>query len=184
MTTDKFSISRSENFALCYRRSVGRIYNHTGSNHTAKSIEKFRDAPPGFTEPTSRLFKTHPEKPCHTLRAGTDSKRGAYTAPRPIHYSLPRCLSVREGARVHSYPDWFRFHRTIWHGFRQIGNSVAPLMAKQLGSAILSAMGRDVLPPSKVIKGDESLLNLTMNAACDRFDVPRNILGKRDKKCN
>ena len=32
-------------------------------------------------------------------------------------------LTVREAARLHSFPDWFRLHRTKWHGFRQVGNA-------------------------------------------------------------
>nr|WP_319923570.1 DNA cytosine methyltransferase [Klebsiella pneumoniae] len=63
---------------------------------------------------------------CNTLRAGTASDRGAFTSPRPIHPIYPRVITVREAARLHSYPDWFRFHVTKWHGFRQVGNSVPP----------------------------------------------------------
>jgi len=64
------------------------------------------------------------------FRAGTASDRGAFTSPRPIH---PFRLAASRFARppvLHSYPDWFRFHVTKWHGFRQIGNSVPPLLAR------------------------------------------------------
>ncbi len=81
----------------------------------------------GDTEPISRFHKLDPKGVCNTIRAGTASDRGAFTSPRPIHPFSPRCITVREAARLHSYPDWFRFHVTKWHGFRQIGNSVPPL---------------------------------------------------------
>lgn len=181
-TTKLFDVARSEAFSLCYKRAVKRVFNHTGARHSDETVKKFGRALPGHTEPTSRLYKTHFDKPCHTLRAGTDSKRGAYTAPRPIHYLLPRCISVREGARIHSYPDWFRFHRTIWHGFRQIGNSVAPLLAQKLGAVIVSSLGAKVSRPDKIVTGDEDCTALTMSGACDRFGVPRTVIGTRDRK--
>ncbi len=176
-----YNLKRSDEFALCYKRSVTRVFNHTGARHTKKSIERFMATKPGEVEQISRFYKTHPKLPCNTLRAGTDSKRGAYTAPRPIHYLLPRCISVREGGRIHSFPDWFRFHMTIWHGFRQIGNSVAPLFAKRLGEAIRTAIGSEGEIPSRELAGDEKYLALQMNEACDLFGVKRGIVGRRDK---
>jgi len=104
------------------------------------SIKRFHDAECGKNEAISRFFKLHPDKPCNTLRAGTNSDHGAHTAPRPIHYAHPRCISVREGARLHSFPDWFQFHRTIWHGFREIGNAVAPLLGKAIGDELMKGL--------------------------------------------
>ena len=69
---------------------------------------------------SSRFYRLPPEGLCNTLpERALGSERGAFTSPRPIHPEFPRCISVREAARLHSFPDWFRFHRTIWHGFRQ-----------------------------------------------------------------
>ena len=87
------------------------------ADHTELSRQRFRDTPWGNTEPISRFFKLPPKGICNTLRAGTASDRGAFTSPRPIHPLHARCISVREAARLHSYPDWFRFHVTKWHGF-------------------------------------------------------------------
>ncbi|PCR36678.1 DNA (cytosine-5-)-methyltransferase, partial [Klebsiella pneumoniae] len=78
---------------------------------------------------------------CNTLRAGTASDRGAFTSPRPIHPIYPRVITVREAARLHSYPDWFRFHVTKWHGFRQVGNSVPPMLARSVGLQIMKVLG-------------------------------------------
>jgi DNA (cytosine-5)-methyltransferase 1 len=44
-------------------------------------------------------------------------------------------------ARLHGFPDWFRFQQTKWHGARQIGNSVAPPLARAIGGAVLKAAG-------------------------------------------
>ncbi|MFX7922723.1 DNA cytosine methyltransferase, partial [Acinetobacter baumannii] len=63
---------------------------------------------------------------CPTLRAGTGPERGSYQAVRPIHPTSPRVITPREASRLQGFPDWFQFHPTKWHSFRQIGNSVSP----------------------------------------------------------
>lgn len=47
-----------------------------------------------------------------------------------------RRLSIREQARLQSFPDWFQFHGRPYSKSRQIGNAVPPLFAKQLFEAI------------------------------------------------
>ncbi|MEO5972293.1 MAG: DNA cytosine methyltransferase, partial [Sphingomicrobium sp.] len=96
------------------------------TGHTAISKRRFAETEGGSTEPISRFYKLSRNGLSNTLRAGTDGVRGAFTSPRPIHYEHLRCVTVREMARLHGYPDWFRFNETKWHGARQIGNSVPP----------------------------------------------------------
>lgn len=100
-------------------------------------IQRFLETPQGATAPVSRLYKLKWDDVANTLRAGTPRERGAYSSPRPIHPEQPRVISVREGARLQGFPDWFAFHPTKWHGFRQVGNSVSPLVAYRLGQEIL-----------------------------------------------
>ena len=64
-----------------------------------------------------------------------------------LHYSEPRTLTVRENARLQSFPDWFAFRgkyttgghrrRTEVPRFTQVANAVPPLLAEQLGLALL-----------------------------------------------
>jgi DNA (cytosine-5)-methyltransferase 1 len=139
------------------------------TQHSPECMARFAATPQGEKEPISRFYKLHPEGVCNTLRAGTDRGRGAFTSPRPIHPQTPRCITVREAARLHSYPDWFRFHRTKWHGFRQVGNSVPPLLAKAVGSEIIRALGVEAIKPSlKLQWGDELLLKMNWSEA-DRY---------------
>jgi DNA (cytosine-5)-methyltransferase 1 len=142
--------------------------------HTTKSIHRFANTTPGDTEPISRFYRLHPEGLCNTLRAGTGSERGAFTSPRPIHPKRPRVISVREAARLHSIPDWFQLHTTKWHGFRQIGNAVAPLLGRAVGKSIGEALGvRPSKPRLRQQLGDAQLLNLTMGEAAERYEVGR-----------
>jgi len=183
--TSQFHFLGSDLFRLCHIRSFAAnvVYGHSGSRHTPLSQERFAATPCGGTEPVSRFFKLHPEKPSNTLRAGTDSKRGAYTAARPIHYTNARCITIREGARLHSFPDWFEFHTTIWHGFRQLGNSVAPLFAKAIGEQVIRSLDIDTsnLPKRELEISDRSLIKMNMKEACNLFNVP-DVIGKRDRK--
>ena len=71
------------------------------SEHTEISRRRFAHTPEGEVEPISRFFKLSRTGYCNTLRAGTDAARGAFTSPRPIHFSFPRCITVREMARLH-----------------------------------------------------------------------------------
>lgn len=57
-----------------------------------------------------------------------------------IHPTQHRTLSVREAARLQSFPDRFRFAGTPMHRFRQIGNAVPPLLAEALGIELLRAL--------------------------------------------
>ena len=130
---DDYSYPRQYNSALltCSRRT----------RHTKGTIARFAATNPGKSDRISHFHRLDLNGLCNTLRAGTASNRGAHTSPRPIHPITPRCITVREAARLHSYPDWFMFHVTKWHGFRQIGNSVPPLLAKAVAQQIMDSLG-------------------------------------------
>ncbi len=169
---------------LCHKRkNDGQVWGHIGSNHTAKSISRFSLTEPGTVEKTSRFFKLSPSGLCNTLRAGTSSDRGAHTAPRPIHYQEPRCITIREAARLHTFPDWFQFHRTIWHGFREIGNAVIPMLSKALGDEIIECLNIDVntLEIRELPEIDKQYLTYNMGQASAYWDVPDDVIAKRKR---
>jgi DNA (cytosine-5)-methyltransferase 1 len=180
----KYSINPEDAFSLCHsRKTTDLVYGHLGSVHTPESMSKFTATEPGKAEPTSRFFKLAPDGLCNTLRAGTNSDKGAFTAPRPIHYSLPRCISVREAARLHTFPDWFQFHRTIWHGFREIGNAVIPLLARELGMTIVDALGVDstLLHKRELKEVPDSLLSFNVTRASEFWGVSCDVIPKRKR---
>jgi DNA (cytosine-5)-methyltransferase 1 len=149
--------------------------------HTDLSRRRFRETAHGDTEPVSRFHKLDPSSVCNTIRAGTASDHGAFTSPRPIHPHSPRCITVREAARLHSYPDWFRFHVTKWHGFRQIGNSVPPLLARAVASKIRDAFSFPRKSDRRVAQGDPCLLSYDMSHAAAHYGVPSDVVPKRTR---
>lgn len=152
------------------------------TDHSDISRRRFAETREGQVEPISRFFKLPSQGVSNTLRAGTDASRGAFTSPRPIHYRYPRCVTVREMARLHGFPDWFRFHETKWHGARQIGNAVPPPMARRIGEEVMRALGAYPTRPEETLDlGDPNLLRMGMKEASEFFGVESPI-GKRDRK--
>ena len=152
--------------------------------HTPLSRRRFAATSHGGMEKVSRFFKLDPEGVCNTLRAGTASDHGAFTSPRPIHPFSARCITVREAARLHSYPDWFRFHVTKWHGFRQVGNSVPPLLGAAVASKIAERIGAEMCREERRQTGDARLLELNMSEAAEYYGVPNNVVPQRIRKAN
>lgn len=149
--------------------------------HTEKSVLRFGATQQGAYEPISRFLKLHPDGICNTLRAGTDSQRGAHTSPRPIHPTSPRVITVREAARLHGYPDWFRFHATKWHGFRQIGNSVPPRLARAVAASLLQADGISPAVGKEVEAGDTTLLTMRSLEAERHFGITERVIPQRTR---
>jgi len=76
-----------------------------------------------------------------------------------IHYDSrqARTISVREAARLQSFPDGFVFSGTMNPAFRQIGNAVPPLLARAIGGAIREQLDRaaSAVAPKRSMRGRE-----------------------------
>jgi len=160
----------------------GFLTSSARTMHTDISRRRFNETEPGSVEPISRFFKLSPTGLSNTLRAGTDGARGAFTSPRPIHFTHDRCITVREMARLHGFPDWFRLQATKWHGARQIGNAVPAPLARSIGQAVITALGAVPTKPKKAITlGETNLLYMEMSEAAEHFGVARPN-SRRDRK--
>jgi DNA (cytosine-5)-methyltransferase 1 len=62
---------------------------------------------------------------------------------RCIHYSQNRALTPREGARIQSFPDWFKFYGSLTEVKSQIGNAVPPLLAIALYKQVETILSGD-----------------------------------------
>lgn len=122
--------------------SVRDLSGCARSLHGPETIKRFSATTPGKREPVSKFDRLSKTSVALTLRAGTGPENGSFMAPRPIHPVHARCITVREAARLHSFPDSFQFDPTKWHGFRQVGNSVPPLLARVVAASIKRALRR------------------------------------------
>lgn len=106
------------------------------TKHTKNVHNRYSRLQYGQQDRVSKSIRLDPDGYCPTLRAGTGPEKGSYQAVRPIHYERARVITPREAARLQGFPDWYKLPDTIWHGFRQIGNSVSPIAAEQVLRAI------------------------------------------------
>jgi DNA (cytosine-5)-methyltransferase 1 len=121
-------------------RSKGPVSGCRLCRHDSVVVNRFRKTRPGKTERISRFARLDKGRVAPTIRAGTPRSHGSFTAARPIHPTQPRCITVREAARLQSFPDWFAFHPTQWHGFQQVGNAVPPHLAHAVACGVLRAL--------------------------------------------
>lgn len=119
----------------CFIKMYKRYHITNGflmTSHTATVTERYQKLQYGERDEISKSYKLNPDSFCPTLRAGTGPEKGSFQAVRPIHYIESRVINPREAARLQGFPDWFELPNTIWHSFRQIGNSVSPIAAEAI----------------------------------------------------
>ena len=95
----------------------------------------------------NKWWKLDGERPARTLMAHLSKDSYSH-----IHFDSEqaRTISVREAARLQSFPDGFKLSGSMNPAFRQIGNAVPPLMAYALAMGIRHGMGLRALPDLRV----------------------------------
>jgi DNA (cytosine-5)-methyltransferase 1 len=122
--------------------------NHEPNDHAPHVIERWSRLGEGEVDPNYRRGRIWSNKPSPTIRAGGGfGPKGDHLAGfhPPIHYELPRQLTVRESARIQSFPDDWIFMGSKTAQGRQVGNAVAPKFAEAIATALredLEAMNK------------------------------------------
>ena len=152
------------------RAGSGRLYNNVAMRHSARMVERFSHikwgesgmhAPPehqtrqrgDYSAFSGKAYsqnnrRMHPDRPCHTVPASFYANF--------VHPHKHRNFTPREGARIQSFPDWYRFcgkptvvstkllareervEELHLCQYNQIGNAVPPLLAYHLAAHMLS----------------------------------------------
>lgn len=127
------------------QKGLNRIYNHVTTKSTPEALKRFRALKPGqnFHNLEKELIATYKDgsrtqntiylkleydKPCGTV---VNVRKSMW-----IHPTLSRAISIREAARLQSFPDDFIFCGTKDQQYQQIGNAVPPLLAKEIALKI------------------------------------------------
>lgn len=134
-------------YAEQLRGNLERCSNHLVTRNAEKIIERFKHVPQGgnWEDIPEHLMENYKDRSrCHTgiyhrLRSDTPSVViGNYRKNMLIHPIEHRGLSVREAARLQSFPDWFTFKGSIGFQQQQVGNAVPPLLAQAVFKEIIN----------------------------------------------
>jgi DNA (cytosine-5)-methyltransferase 1 len=128
------------------RENETKLYNHVAPNHSPELIAELSKLKPGDTP---QDIPNHPLRRKDYYRgayARLDSEQPAMTittqtqnpgSGRFTHYRDNRVITVREVARLQSFPDIFRFFGTQAIQRRHVGNAVPPFLAQAIATALL-----------------------------------------------
>lgn len=133
-------------YAKTLRGSLNKCHNNLVSANASHIVERYAHIPQGgnWEDIPQHLMKNYADRTrCHTgiyRRLSADEPSvviGNFRKNMLIHPWLDRGLSVREAARLQSFPDHFRFAGSIGFQQQQVGNAVPPLLAKAVFSRIM-----------------------------------------------
>lgn len=136
------------------RTGSSGVYNHEAPRLSKANLERLRFIKPGGnwtdipdellpkgmqharkTDHTKRYGRVMPDGLASTILTKCDPHWGAY-----FHYSQERSFTVREAARIQSFPDHYIFKGSLSEQFAQVGNAVPPLLAESVGLALKSIL--------------------------------------------
>jgi DNA (cytosine-5)-methyltransferase 1 len=137
-------------FAHVMRKGSRRVFNHHAAQLSRQNIERFKHVPPGGSwrdiphhllpkgmqaarrsDHTKRYGRLHPEKLSGTVMTKCDPHWGSV-----FLHGQDRTLTVREAARLQSFPDTYRFLGSRVAQYTQVGNAVPVLMARAVAQSL------------------------------------------------
>jgi DNA (cytosine-5)-methyltransferase 1 len=143
---DVYSAEPQNNYQRQMRGDCNTLYNHVATAHKQFVIDVIAQVPEGCNYKSlpkgvgeSRIFheawtRYHGGKPSKTIDTGHRNH---------FHYELNRVPTIRENARLQSFPDDFVFIGTKTQQNRQVGNAVPPLLGFHLGKQIQRIIGEE-----------------------------------------
>ena len=144
----EYNCSPSNHYQEWSRERSSKVFNHVARSHRQRDVDTFNAMKLGdkwknldpkykdlygyrddiFHDKFKRLWK---DKPSWTVTAHLHKDGYVY-----IHPTQARTITVREAARLQSFPDRFRFMGARTHQFKQVGNAVPPLLARAVARAV------------------------------------------------
>lgn len=136
------------------RQGSSRVFNHVAPKLADVNRERMKYIPQGGSwrdlpydllptgmkaarrsDHTKRYGRMHPDGQSCTILTKCDLHWGAY-----IHPHQDRTITVREAARLQSFPDTFRFVGSKGEQYRQVGNAVPPILGRAVAESVLGMM--------------------------------------------
>lgn len=141
-----YALPAENEFQMKMREGSNHIMNHSITIHNARTREIIAMVPDGgnykdLPEELQSTRKVHiawtrmdSSKPCFTIDTGHNHH---------FHYKENRVPTVRESARIQSFPDTFEFIGIKTSQLKQVGNAVPPLLAKAIAESIRDVLERE-----------------------------------------
>lgn len=127
----KVNLFKTACFSI-FQQSAEGAESHVTRLHTAESVSRYMELNFGERDKLGRVDRLDPYQPSKTVIAG-GTKGGGRSH---LHPYSPRTLSVRESARLQTFPDDYLFSGSHARQFTQVGNAVPPMLAFKLAEAI------------------------------------------------
>lgn len=142
----KYRCSAVSNYAKSLRGKKKGCTGHLVTKNNPNIIERYKHIPQGgnWRDIPELLMRNYTNtSKCHTgiyhrLSPNEPSiVLGNYRKNMLVHPWEDRGLSVREAARLQSFPDWYDFYGSLGYQQQQVGNAVPPLLAKHVFESII-----------------------------------------------
>ena len=153
--TYNYSSDAMTSFQEYAREGSKEITSHYCSKLSAINMERLKHIPQGGSwrdipfdllpeglkrarrsDHTKRYGRLDPNDLCSTIMTKCDPHWGSF-----FHPTQARALSVREAARIQSFPDRYMFTGNMTQQYEQVGNAVPPLLARAIGEKVLEMIG-------------------------------------------
>lgn len=122
------------------------LASHVTRKHNAESIERYMRLAFGKRDKLGRVDRLDPFHPSKTIIAGGTGGGGR----SHLHPYIPRTMSVRECARLQTFPDTYEFTGPVARQFTQVGNAVPPVLAYVMAKAIFDSVYKPLGPDRAV----------------------------------
>ncbi len=137
---EKYPSQPLSSYQLVMRQCSKGIYNHQITNHSQQTVSIISLVPDGgnYKDLPSKYQET---RKVHIAWTRLNSKKPSITIDtghrHHFHYKFNRIPTVRESARIQSFPDDFVFLGSKTSQYKQVGNAVPPLMAEAIATKLL-----------------------------------------------
>ncbi len=162
----KYATRAKSAYQRMLREGSGKVLNHAAPRLAKINLERMKHIPQGGSwrdvpfellpagmkrarrcDHTKRYGRMSWDGLSSTILTKCDLHWGAY-----IHPDQDRSISVREAARLQSFPDWFEFQGSKTEQYIQVGNAVPPLLGRQIADAILRVESAQTSQTSRAAK--------------------------------
>lgn len=154
----KYRTRPMNDFQRAMRAGSKGAVNHEAARLSKVNLERMAHIPPGGnwtnipfdllpkgmqrarrSDHTKRYGRVDPNGLASTILTKCDPHWGAY-----FHYSQDRAFTVREAARIQTFPDTFHFTGSRVQQYEQVGNAVPPLLAAAIGRSLAGVLGHEI----------------------------------------